>query len=188
MVDTQRTVVRKLVAWCATSLLVLAPDTTRAQIVAGTAADLVISALSLLGVPYRYGGDDPANGLDCSGLVRLVARNTLGLELPRQSEQMSRAGRPVERGALLPGDLVFFDTLGRPNSHVGVYLGDGRFVHAPAHRGQVRIDAMARPYWRGRFSGARRLGLLRDGTAPAGDADSFGLGQPADDPLGLSKP
>lgn len=189
MVGTERTVVRMLVAWHAVALLAFAPVTTTwAQVAAGTAADLVISALSLLGVPYRYGGDDPANGLDCSGLVRLVARNTFGIDLPRQSEQMSRAGQPVERGALQPGDLVFFDTLGRPNSHVGVYLGDGRFVHAPAHRGQVRIEAMAWPYWKGRYSGARRLGPLLDRTAPAGDARSFGSAQADDDPFGLRKP
>jgi cell wall-associated NlpC family hydrolase len=124
---------------------------------AGAAAELVLSAVGLLGVPYRYGGGDPSTGLDCSGLVALAARNALGLQLPRHAEAISRAGVPVEREQLLPGDLVFFNTLGRPFSHVGIYLGDGQFVHAPARSGRVRIEALAQSYWHARFNGARRL-------------------------------
>lgn len=120
-------------------------------------ADVALRALSHVGVPYRYGGDDPRLGFDCSGLVRYVFRDALGLELPRRSEEIGRAGRAVEGARLQPGDLVFFDTLGRAFSHVGIYVGDGRFVHAPARRGQVRVDGLDDPYWAARFNGARRL-------------------------------
>lgn len=164
-------------------------ERTRAQAVvesAGSSADLAISAISLVGVPYRYGGSDPATGLDCSGLVQFVARITLGLQLPRQAEAMSRVGTAVGQGQLRAGDLVFFNTLGRAFSHVGVYLGEDQFVHAPTQRGQVRIEAMAQPYWAKRYNGARRLvTLAEDETlepSPAGRARA------ADDPLGLDKP
>ena len=128
-----------------------------AQSSAGGAAELAVSAIGLLGVPYRFGGDDPAMGLDCSGLVRFVVRSVLGVQLPRQAEAISRAGIEVDRQQLQPGDLVFFNTLGRPFSHVGVYLGGEQFVHAPARRGQVRIEHISQPYWQRRFNGARRL-------------------------------
>ena len=114
-------------------------------------------ALSFLGVPYRPGGDDPAHGFDCSGLVRNVVQAALGIELPRRSDAMSRLGRSVVAERLTPGDLLFFNTLGRPFSHVGVYIGEGRFVHAPARGGSVRVESMRLDYWRARFNGARRL-------------------------------
>ncbi|MCU0765065.1 MAG: C40 family peptidase [Burkholderiaceae bacterium] len=154
----------------------------RAQPAAGLAADLVLSAIGLLGVPYRYGGDLPSSGFDCSGLVRYVARNALGVQLPRQAEEIGRAGIPVSPPELLPGDLVFFNTLGRPFSHVGLYVGDGRFIHAPAGRGKVRFEDMSQAYWRSRFDGARRLEHLLDAPdAPprTGPIDQAWL--PADD-------
>ena len=120
------------------------------------ASAVALEALALIGVPYRYGGDDPARGLDCSGLVRYVFRGA-GLDLPRQSEAIARLGTNVARHALEVGDLVFFNTRGRRYSHVGVYIGDGRFVHAPARRGQVRVEEMDNRYWLARFNGARRL-------------------------------
>lgn len=120
-------------------------------------ADIALRALAYLGVPYRYGGDDPSRGFDCSGLVRHVFRDALGVELPRRSDEIGRAGRAVDRERLQPGDLVFFNTLGRAFSHVGIYIGDGRFVHAPARRGQVRVDALDERYWSARFDGARRF-------------------------------
>lgn len=123
-------------------------------------AEVVLNALGLVGVPYRYGGTDPATGLDCSGLVRYVVAGSLGLQLPRQADAMSLVGSAVDRGELQPGDLVFFNTLGRPFSHVGVYVHDGRFVHAPARRGHVRIESMTQPYWVKRYNGARRLAPL----------------------------
>lgn len=124
---------------------------------AGGSADLALSAIALVGAPYRPGGEDPVSGFDCSGLVRYAARVALGLQLPRRAEEIGRSGAAVAASQLQPGDLVFFNTLGRPYSHVGVYLGDNRFVHAPTRRGQVRVEAMSQPYWRQRFNGARRL-------------------------------
>lgn len=120
-------------------------------------ADVVLAALSHLGVPYRYGGDEPARGFDCSGLVRHVFLQSAALELPRNSADMARLGHRVGRDDLQPGDLVFFNTRGQPNSHVGIYIGDGRFVHAPARRGHVRVEPFDATYWRARFNGARRL-------------------------------
>ena len=114
-------------------------------------------ALALLGVGYRFGGDSPQDGLDCSGLVRHVFHEALGLVLPRRAEQISRAGEDIDPRQLKPGDLVFFNTLRRAFSHVGIYIGDNQFVHAPSRGGQVRVEALDRPYWLARFDGARRL-------------------------------
>jgi hypothetical protein len=130
------------------------------------ASQVVLEALALLGVPYRWGGDDPSRGLDCSGLVRHVFRS-VGLDLPRQSEAIARFGAQVARHALETGDLVFFNTRGRRYSHVGIYIGDGRFVHAPARRGQVRVEEMDNRYWQARFNGARRLQASMQAVAAA---------------------
>jgi cell wall-associated NlpC family hydrolase len=119
--------------------------------------DVVMAALAHLGVPYRYGGNTPATGFDCSGLVRHVFLDTAAVELPRSAHEMARQGVPVAPGELQPGDLVFFNTRGRPHSHVGIYMGDGRFVHAPARRGHVKIESMEASYWQRRFNGARRV-------------------------------
>jgi len=149
---------------------------------AGVAAELAVSAIALVGSPYRYGGDDPVRGFDCSGLVRYVAGSVLGVTLPRQAEAISRGGVEVDRQQLQPGDLVFFNTLGRAFSHVGVYLGDGQFVHAPARRGRVRIERMSQPYWQAHFDGARRLeALVIAGTADvSADADPAAALTPAE--------
>ncbi|HVJ61010.1 MAG TPA: C40 family peptidase [Burkholderiaceae bacterium] len=120
----------------------------------------------MLGTPYRWGGEDPVGGFDCSGLVRHAYRRGAGLELPRRAEEMARVGSAVPTDALTPGDLVFFNTLGRPNSHVAIYIGDGRFVHAPAVRGVVRVEAMGERYWDSRFNGARRVLAAPAGPAP----------------------
>lgn len=141
-----------------------------ASAIAGIGADLALQALALVGVPYRFGSEDPARGFDCSGLVRHVVRAVLGQELPRSSEAIARVGQSVRSDALQGGDLVFFNTRGHRNSHVGVYIGDGRFVHAPARNGLVRVEALADRYWRVRFNGARRV---------HGDA-AAGTGAPAD--------
>jgi cell wall-associated NlpC family hydrolase len=117
------------------------------------------SALALLGTPYRWGGNDPDRGLDCSGLVGYVFRSTLGLDLPRVSRDLARAGQPIlSRSQITPGDLVFFGRRGRV-SHVGIYLGDGRFLHAPRRGEDVRIDDFNSRYWQARYLGARRVGL-----------------------------
>jgi cell wall-associated NlpC family hydrolase len=120
-------------------------------------SDIVVQALSLLGTPYRFGGSSPEAGFDCSGLVRHVFASVLSWELPRRSEEISGVGQPVARTELQPGDLVFFDTLRRAFSHVAIYIGEGRFVHAPARNGRVRIEGLDDRYWAARFSGARRM-------------------------------
>jgi cell wall-associated NlpC family hydrolase len=120
-------------------------------------SELVLSALSLLGVNYKFGGNSPDTGLDCSGLVRLVFNQTMGLVLPRRSEEMSKAAAAVETKELQPGDLVFFNTLKRAFSHVGIYIGNGQFVHAPSSGGLVRVERMDSSYWQTRFNGARRV-------------------------------
>lgn len=112
-----------------------------------------------VGTPYRAGGSSPDVGFDCSGLVQYVYAHGAGIRLPRTTQDMSTVGTPVERSDLQPGDLVFFNTLRRPYSHVGIYVGDHRFVHAPTARGHVEVVDMRRPYWKSRFNGARRLGI-----------------------------
>jgi cell wall-associated NlpC family hydrolase len=155
--------VRKLAAALhAAAVLSAGAGASIAQPVAGGGAELVLSAIGLVGTAYRQGGDRPDTGLDCSGLVRHVARGALGVELPRQAEAISRVGVEVDPRQLQAGDLVFFNTLGRPFSHIGLYVGDGQFVHAPARRGRVRVESMSLPYWRLRFDGARRLPALAD--------------------------
>jgi cell wall-associated NlpC family hydrolase len=118
-----------------------------------------MKALSLIGVPYRYGGDSPQTGFDCSGLVRHVFGQVAGFALPYDARGMSELGEQVPRDELQPGDLVFFNTLRRPYSHVGIYVGERRFVHAPSTGGAVEVVDMAKRYWRERYNGARRLQL-----------------------------
>lgn len=122
-----------------------------------TGAELVIRSLALLGVQYRFGGNSPDTGLDCSGLVRHVYQGALGLVLPRRSEEISRKGESVSLDQLRPGDLVFFNTLRRAFSHVGIYIGGNRFVHAPSRGGQVRVEHIDNRYWMSRFNGGRRI-------------------------------
>ena len=124
---------------------------------ADASAEIVLRALSLLGVRYRYGGNTPESGLDCSGFVKLVFQETVGLALPRRSDDMSRVGRSVAWSELQPGDLVFFNTMRFSFSHVGIYIGEGQFVHAPSSGSVVRVEALNKDYWVKRFDGARRL-------------------------------
>lgn len=121
------------------------------------AAQIAIEALSLVGIRYRYGGNSPEQGLDCSGLVRYVFREANGTVLPRTSHEMSRQGEPVDKQDLQPGDLVFFNTLNRAFSHVGIYLGNNQFIHAPSAGRAVRVENMDMSYWKARFNGARRV-------------------------------
>ena len=129
-----------------------------------TASELVMQAMNFLGVPYRLGGSSAEQGFDCSGFTRYVFEHSIGLVLPRRAhEQATQAGlATVARHELRPGDLVFFNTMRRAFSHVGIYIGDGRFIHAPASGGEVRVEDMRAAYWTRRFNGARR--------APAVDA------------------
>jgi cell wall-associated NlpC family hydrolase len=122
------------------------------------AHDLLLQAFALTGIRYRYGGDSPATGFDCSGFVRYVFQQ-IGTALPRNASEISHLGRRVDRNELQPGDLVFFNTLRRPFSHVGIYLGDQRFIHAPSRGGNVEIVNMSQRYWERRYNGARRLNL-----------------------------
>lgn len=121
------------------------------------AEQLVSEALSYLGIRYRFGGTSPETGLDCSGLVLNVFRNALGFDLPRTAREMATVGDKIGRQELKPGDLVFFNTMRRTFSHVGIYLGEGKFVHAPSSGGKVRVESMSTRYWAQRFNGARRI-------------------------------
>lgn len=121
------------------------------------AQDLILKGLEMVGVSYRRGGTDPDAGLDCSGFVQLVFRDAIGLGLPRTSREMSEVGDRVDRQELKPGDLVFFNTMRRAFSHVGIYLGEGRFMHSPRPGGEVRVEDMGSSYWVKRYNGARRV-------------------------------
>lgn len=126
-----------------------------------TASDLVMTAMNFLGVPYRLGGNSEQQGFDCSGFTRHIFENSIGLVLPRRAdEQATTAGLlSINRGELKPGDLVFFNTMKRTFSHVGIYVGDDKFIHAPRTGGAVRIEDMRESYWAHRFTGARRADL-----------------------------
>ena len=124
---------------------------------ANQAGTVALQALAHLGVPYRLGGLSPQTGFDCSGLVAYVYLEGAGLSLPRNTFELSRSGEPVERDALRPGDLVFYNTQRREYSHVGIYLGGDRFIHAPSSRGEVRVENLRADYWMRRYSGARRI-------------------------------
>ncbi|MDX8384907.1 MAG: C40 family peptidase [Gallionella sp.] len=118
-------------------------------------------AKNLIGTPYRYGGSSPSEGFDCSGFVRYVFKRTAGISLPHNSNQISRHGRLVKSSQLRKGDLVFYNTSSQPNSHLGIYLGNNRFIHAPSSGGRVRIEDMNISYWEKRYNGARRITLKR---------------------------
>lgn len=132
-----------------------APETD--QRAAPEQSEMLFQVLSAIGVDYKYGGNSPATGYDCSGLVAHVFRAGYGISLPRNTYGQSRVGTPVSESELQPGDLVFYNTQNRPYSHVGIYLGDGRFVHAPRTGAEVRIEKLDNRYWSQRWSGARRV-------------------------------
>ncbi|CAG2133528.1 C40 family peptidase [Cupriavidus numazuensis] len=119
--------------------------------------EISIQAMSLVGTPYRYGGNTPDSGFDCSGLVRYVVARAADVNLPRTTEAMGARGSALDRSEVASGDLVFFNTTGRANSHVGIYVGQNRFVHAPSTGGTVRLEDMGKPYWASRYNGARRV-------------------------------
>lgn len=122
------------------------------------ASDLVLSAMNFLGVPYRRGGQSKESGFDCSGFTRHVFENSVGLILPRRASEQANSPDliPVSKGELKPGDLVFFNTLRHTFSHVGIYIGDDKFIHSPRAGGQVRVEDMRQAYWQQRYDGARR--------------------------------
>src|SRR5262245_3462001 len=145
----------------ATDLPASAPAPESAQSIADgymeTARDIMFYALSMVGISYRWGGASPQTGFDCSGLVSHVFKKIAGQVLPRDSYAMAGLGQSIPLAALKPGDLVFFDTMRRPFSHVGIYLGDQRFVHAPAAGKSVNVVDMTDAYWAARYNGARRI-------------------------------
>ncbi|PKO30613.1 MAG: glycoside hydrolase [Betaproteobacteria bacterium HGW-Betaproteobacteria-7] len=119
--------------------------------------DVILQGLKLVGVRYRFGGNDEESGLDCSGFVRLVFKDSIGTLLPRTAREMSEVGQRIDSSQLKPGDLVFFNTMRRAFSHVGIYLGDNHFMHAPRAGAEVRVESMDSSYWTKRYNGARRI-------------------------------
>ena len=122
-----------------------------------SAQDLILKGLELVGINYRRGGTNPDSGLDCSGFVQVVFRDSVGKLLPRTAKEQSEVGNVVDKNELKPGDLVFFNTMRRAFSHVGIYLGDNRFLHAPRTGAEVRVEDMSQSYWVQRYNGARRV-------------------------------
>lgn len=120
-------------------------------------ADLVVSAIGLIGIPYKWGGSSIETGFDCSGFVKALYENSVGLVLPRKASLQAAATKTIAKDDLKPGDLVFFNTMKRSFSHVGIYVGEGRFIHAPRTGASVRMDDMDSSYWAKRFNGARRV-------------------------------
>jgi cell wall-associated NlpC family hydrolase len=121
-------------------------------------AEALLQTLLALGLDYRYGGSSRETGFDCSGLVAHVYQEAWGIRMPRNTLEQSRRGVPVALQDLEAGDLVFYNTLNRPFSHVGIYVGDGRFVHAPKSGARVRVESLKSAYWMQRYNGARRVG------------------------------
>jgi cell wall-associated NlpC family hydrolase len=131
-----------------------------------TAQSVSSFALGLIGVSYKFGGNTPESGLDCSGLVRYVFGQVTGVDLPRTAREMSRVGDKISVDQLKPGDLVFFNTRRFAFSHVGIYLGDNQFIHAPRNGRDVEITMIDKSYWQKRFNGARRLVGVVPGIMP----------------------
>ena len=123
----------------------------------GVGREVVMYALGLLDVGYQFGGNNPEAGLDCSGLVRFIYKEAVGVDLPHNAAALARRARPVSGLDLRAGDLVFFNTQGYEFSHVGIYLGDNKFIHAPSSRGRVRVESLDSPYFAQRFQGGRTL-------------------------------
>ncbi|MBR6027430.1 MAG: C40 family peptidase [Neisseriaceae bacterium] len=121
------------------------------------ADDLVMNAMSLLGVSYRFGGSSPVKGMDCSGFIQYIFRQALSVDLPRTSAEMATVGRAVEKSQLQPGDLVFFARNGKRINHVGMYIGNNKFIHAPRTGKDIEIQNLDKPYYTKSYAGARRI-------------------------------
>lgn len=124
--------------------------------------EVLMNAYSLTGVKYRYGGNSPDTGFDCSGFVRYVFGQALNMSLPPTARAISQVGRTVKKEELQPGDLVFFNTLKKTFSHVGIYIGDNKFIHSPSKGSEVRVEDMTNSYWVKRYNGAQRLDTEAD--------------------------
>jgi cell wall-associated NlpC family hydrolase len=122
-----------------------------------TTSELVVTAMGFLGVPYRRGGNSAITGFDCSGFVKAIYEQTVGLVLPRRANEQAAATQAIDKQDLQPGDLVFFNTMKRAFSHVGIYVGGGKFIHSPKPGAEVRVEDMTGSYWQRRFDGARRV-------------------------------
>ncbi|TFZ00717.1 peptidoglycan endopeptidase [Ramlibacter henchirensis] len=140
--------------------------------VTSTTSELVVTAMGFLGVPYRRGGNSVETGFDCSGFVRAIYEQTVGLILPRRANEQAAATQVIDKRELQPGDLVFFNTLRRAFSHVGIYVGEGKFIHSPKPGAQVRVEDMNASYWQRRFDGARRVVVAQQQPEPAAGAPS----------------
>jgi cell wall-associated NlpC family hydrolase len=136
------------------------------QSVGHKASELVVNAMGFLGVPYKRGGNSVETGFDCSGFVRAIYEQSIGLILPRRAEQQAAVTQNIDQAELQPGDLVFFNTMKRAFSHVGIYVGEGKFIHSPKPGAEVRVESMGVAYWARRFDGARRV----QGTPPANNS------------------
>ncbi len=150
---------KNLLLLCLAFLLAACSSSPTRQYAAsdGQVNDLVMYAMSLADTPYHYGGNSSGQGFDCSGFVDHVYLHTLNITLPRTSHEISRVGMPVRKNELSPGDLVFFNTRHAAFSHVGIYVGDGKFVHSPRSGESVRTEQMDLRYWQARYDGARRI-------------------------------
>ncbi|CKJ98558.1 Outer membrane protein precursor GNA2001 [Neisseria meningitidis] len=125
---------------------------------AGNADELIGNAMGLLGIAYRYGGTSISTGFDCSGFMQHIFKRAMGINLPRTSAEQARMGTPVARSELQPGDMVFFRTLGGSRiSHVGLYIGNNRFIHAPRTGKNIEITSLSHKYWSGKYAFARRV-------------------------------
>jgi cell wall-associated NlpC family hydrolase len=153
-----------------------------------SAQDLASTALDLIGIRYKWGGNTPETGLDCSGLVRYVFQQVTGVTLPRTAKDISRLGTEVAAADLQPGDLVFFNTRRFAFSHVGIYLGDNQFIHAPRRGREVEVATLESSFWKKRFDGARRMAGVLPSLLPAlvGEAVAAPLVLPVTAPLALS--
>jgi cell wall-associated NlpC family hydrolase len=134
------------------------------------AQEIMMSAFSLTGVKYRYGGNSPETGFDCSGFVRYVFSQAVNMSLPPTARAISQVGRTVKKEDLQPGDLVFFNTLKKSFSHVGIYIGDNKFIHAPSKGSEVRVEDMSNSYWVKRFNGAQRMDNTPDKSPSAANS------------------
>lgn len=130
---------------------------TMGQSVASNTSSLINTAMGMIGIPYRFGGSSAETGFDCSGFVRAIYQDTVGHLLPRRAAEQAKATQKIDKKELKPGDLVFFNTMRRTFSHVGIYVGDGQFIHAPSKGKTVRVESMNSKYWAKRFNGARRV-------------------------------
>ncbi|HEX7647181.1 MAG TPA: C40 family peptidase [Noviherbaspirillum sp.] len=148
-------VVLSLLAGCSTTQTL--PMSRPAADASPQTVDVVMMALSLHDTGYRFGGKNPEAGVDCSGFVSYVFSKAVGYRVTGDAAAIARQGREVRKEDLRPGDLVFFNTLGRPFSHVGIYVGNGEFIHAPSSKGAVRIDRLSNPYYATRFQAARAI-------------------------------